>query len=220
MVKTQTAVKFSPRSYDNNTEEILMAGVPGIGKRSVGAAHMRRFGVYSGLNINAALGAGFKRLLDSPEIRFKNGIKCDFGNIPPINGYFRHPTDPFFKKHNAAAIIGSVVFEHLVGNSFKAGAKRFHVRTARGGNYAFIDVSDDGCGIPRSLVHRIFELRATFTTEHYRGHEGLGLYYSRVGIEMLGGTLQLVRNVHISEATDEDPSGVKFRITLPVNWPA
>jgi signal transduction histidine kinase len=69
---------------------------------------------------------------------------------------------------------------------------------------AWIDVVDDGPGIPHHILPRIFEPR--FTTRREAGGTGLGLSMVREGIESHGGSIQV----------DSTPGeGTCFRVRLP-----
>lgn len=173
-------------------------------------------GSYRGLDINASLRAAHKELESFPEVSFKNGITCKFGNVPLISGMIRTPLEGDMYKEDSYLLFGSSIFMHLGGNAINAGATRFTVETYRRGALAVVDVSDDGCGIPKHLEKKIFNRGATFTTDHYNGHQGLGLYYTMVVVEHFGGTIGLVRNVP-KGTTAKGPTGVTFRITLPID---
>jgi hypothetical protein len=177
---------------------------------------MLSYGPYHGLDLNTAIRNGRKQYLVIPEIFFINGIVCRYGNIPGISGQFLGPRDGTVRREAAEMMIGSIVFEYLAINSFKAGATRFTVETFRRGGLAVIDVSDDGCGMPESFEKRLFRKGATLTTKHFPGHDGTDLYYSRIGMKMLGGKIELVRNVPIGTAA-KGSSGVTFRLTLPID---
>jgi PAS domain S-box-containing protein len=68
-----------------------------------------------------------------------------------------------------------------------------------------IDIGDNGCGIPDSIINRIFD--PYFTTKAETGGTGIGLYMSRmIMLESLGGFLKLQRA----------ENGAIFRIKLPL----
>lgn len=68
-----------------------------------------------------------------------------------------------------------------------------------------IDIGDNGCGIPDSIVNRIFD--PYFTTKEESGGTGIGLYMSRmIMLESLGGFLKL----------QKAENGAVFRIKLPI----
>jgi signal transduction histidine kinase len=69
----------------------------------------------------------------------------------------------------------------------------------------YIDVSDNGYGIPADISPRIFD--PYFTTKEEQGGTGIGLYMSRMIVEdSLGGSLSLLDN----------RGGAVFRIELPL----
>ena len=68
-----------------------------------------------------------------------------------------------------------------------------------------IDIGDNGCGIPDSIVNRIFD--PYFSTKQESGGTGIGLYMSRmIMLESLGGFLQL----------QKAKNGAVFRLKLPL----
>jgi signal transduction histidine kinase len=69
----------------------------------------------------------------------------------------------------------------------------------------YIDIKDNGCGIPAEMAPRIFD--PYFTTKEATGGTGIGLYMSRMIVEdSLGGCLNLIEN----------STGALFRIELPL----
>lgn len=73
------------------------------------------------------------------------------------------------------------------------------------GRKLIIDIGDNGCGIPDSIVNRIFD--PYFSTKQESGGTGIGLYMSRmIMLESLGGFLQL----------QKAKNGAVFRLKLPL----
>ena len=92
--------------------------------------------------------------------------------------------------------------EQAIRGMARPGAIR--VRTGRSGESAFVEISDDGPGVPSALAGRIFE--PFFTTKAVGQGTGLGLSISLGIAEAHGGGLKL-------GATDR---GACFVLTLPV----
>jgi histidine kinase len=78
------------------------------------------------------------------------------------------------------------------------------VRTGGDGTRVFIQVEDNGGGIPASIIHKIFE--PFFTTKKVGKGTGLGLSISYGLIKNIGGTIQ----------AENGEAGARFTITLPV----
>lgn len=103
-------------------------------------------------------------------------------------------------------LIQQVIF-NLVNNACQA-MKEVGDLTIRTGLFvdrAFIEVEDNGPGIPSALQNKIFE--PFFTTKNEGQGTGLGLSLARSVIEGFAGSLKL-KNV--------EPQGACFRIELPV----
>ena len=92
--------------------------------------------------------------------------------------------------------------EHAVRGTGAAGA--ISVRTGQTGDSAFLEVADDGPGVPADLAHRIFE--PFFTTKSIGDGTGLGLSVSFGIAEAHGGSLALV----------PAERGARFILTLPL----
>ena len=82
------------------------------------------------------------------------------------------------------------------------------VRTGHAGEQVWIEVEDDGCGIPPEVLDRIFD--PFFTTKPVGKGTGLGLALSYGIIQKHHGTIT---------ASSPPGSGTTFRITLPVHQP-
>ena len=72
-------------------------------------------------------------------------------------------------------------------------------------NYIFIEVEDNGKGIPENLIHRIME--PYFTTKEQGKGTGMGLYMSKEIISNMRGDI---------EVSNRKSGGAKFTITLPL----
>jgi len=85
-----------------------------------------------------------------------------------------------------------------------AGSGTLHVRTGASGGTVFVEIADEGPGIPREAAARIFE--PFFTTKLVGEGTGLGLSVSLGIAKAHGGALTLVPSER----------GARFALTLPV----
>ncbi|NQW09112.1 MAG: HAMP domain-containing histidine kinase [Alphaproteobacteria bacterium] len=95
------------------------------------------------------------------------------------------------------------VFANLIGNAARAGASRVAVAARRDGGRVLIDVIDDGPGIPREGLGKLFQ---PFQFSTHTDGSGLGLTIARDIVQAHGGRLEL-------ESTGEH--GTTFRLDLP-----
>jgi signal transduction histidine kinase len=115
-------------------------------------------------------------------------------------------------------LIRDVIFSHLLQNSWRAGASRMEIRTSRITRHFIIDIKDNGCGIKRENVDKLFQKGATFP---YRNHGnivhgmGYGLYDSNMFMKCVRGDIQLVWNSPIEE--DAVNHGASFRLFIPIS---
>jgi len=99
------------------------------------------------------------------------------------------------------------VFQNLIRNAKEAmdGTGNLEVYSAlEGDNTVTISISDTGPGIPKEDLDRIFE--RGFTTKE--GGEGFGLYWVRVHLRKLGGS------IHVESTEGQE---TKFIVKLPVS---
>ncbi|QEG23021.1 sensor histidine kinase [Mariniblastus fucicola] len=81
------------------------------------------------------------------------------------------------------------------------------VRTHRDGNYAVVEISDTGCGIPEEIQHRVFD--PFFTTKGVGEGTGQGLSISyRIVVKLHRGTMSFDSVVG---------EGTTFQIRIPIN---
>lgn len=95
------------------------------------------------------------------------------------------------------------VFSNLVGNAVRAGASRVAVAARQNGGRVSIDVIDDGPGIPKEGLGKLFQ---PFQFSSHADGSGLGLTIARDIVQAHGGRLEL-------ESTGEH--GTTFRLDLP-----
>lgn len=104
---------------------------------------------------------------------------------------------------------------HLLTNARQAaldrdGGRRLSVRTRADEAAAWIEVEDDGAGVPAAIAARIFDPR--FTTRPAGTALGVGLSLARAIAQAHGGDLALVPG--------EPGAGARFRLSLPLSAPA
>jgi len=95
------------------------------------------------------------------------------------------------------------VLVNLCTNSSRAGATKVGITVVRDRPFAFVDVTDNGGGIPDSIRARIFD--PYMTTRKVGEGMGLGLAISRKIMLDHGGDLTLA---------DTSPEGTTFRLTV------
>jgi signal transduction histidine kinase len=99
------------------------------------------------------------------------------------------------------------VFMNIAKNALEAmpphGLLEVQLRHPEGADYVEVEFSDNGPGIPQSILDQVFE--PFFTTK--KAGTGLGLPLCKSIIENLGGTLS-IRN--------RKPRGVTVLVTLPL----
>ena len=88
---------------------------------------------------------------------------------------------------------------------------QIEIRTGREGGRAFIDVMDDGPGIPPEERERVFErfYRLDKARSRAEGGTGLGLAIAKWAVEANGGTIAF---------QDSDRGGACCRITIPLSY--
>jgi signal transduction histidine kinase len=99
------------------------------------------------------------------------------------------------------------VLSNLAHNAAQAGARRIEVEASRSGDRLFIDVGDDGAGIPAAMQDQLFK---PFAATGRHGGSGLGLAIAREIVRAHGGDLTLAAT---------GPGGSVFRIDLPAPGP-
>jgi CheY-like chemotaxis protein len=104
------------------------------------------------------------------------------------------------------------VIANLVGNALKYTPRRGHVwvQLQHAGAEAVLRVRDDGTGIPRDQLRRVFETFAQIdaTLDRSRGGLGLGLTVARSLVAMHGGTIEAF--------SDGIGKGSEFVVRLPI----
>jgi signal transduction histidine kinase len=97
------------------------------------------------------------------------------------------------------------VIRNLLTNALRYGGKNVRVTFGEASVTVFLDVTDDGAGIPAPHLDKIFEPYGRGATDHaVPGSVGLGLTLSKRLAELMGGSLSY-----------EPSDGCTFRLTLP-----
>ena len=99
------------------------------------------------------------------------------------------------------------VWTNLVDNALDAvdGEGHVKIRTARENDRVFVEIADDGPGIPEEIRERIFE--PFFTTKDVGKGTGIGLDVSyRIVVEELGGDIRAL----------SEPGDTRFQVRLPI----
>ncbi len=111
--------------------------------------------------------------------------------------------------------IDPVLFEQVLFNLLDNAAKyaeqgsTIAVNAWRNGGFVFVEVVDEGPGIPSDSLERIFDsFYRVAKTDSVRAGTGLGLSICRGFIEAMGGT--------ITAGNRQDRSGARFTVRLPV----
>lgn len=132
------------------------------------------------------------------EIRYKADVIKEYGSIPQVECMLSQLNQVFMNLMVNAA--------HAM-NSARRG-KIFIRSGAEGSEHVWVEIADDGCGIPPENMKRIFD--PFFTTKPIGQGTGLGLSLSYGIVQKHNGRI---------EVTSEAGKGTCFRITLPVRQP-
>jgi signal transduction histidine kinase len=99
------------------------------------------------------------------------------------------------------------VVSNLVRNAREAGAREVRVAAACNGDSIYLEIADDGPGLPEKARQRLFQ---PFAGSARKGGTGLGLVIARDIMKAHGGDLMLA---------DTGDGGTVFRVSLPVQRP-
>lgn len=154
----------------------------------IGEAEAKEFDINKGLDstINIAWN----------EIKYKAEVKKDYGNIPTVYCYPQQLNQVFMNIIVNAA--------HAMENNDGKGL--IAVRTYQGGGDVFVEISDNGCGIPEEKINNIFD--PFFTTKPVGKGTGLGLSLAYNIVKKHKGEIGVKSKVG---------EGATFTIRLPVN---
>ncbi|WP_332877328.1 ATP-binding protein [Massilia sp. S19_KUP03_FR1] len=129
------------------------------------------------------------------EIKYKARVEKHYGDIPPITCLSSQLNQ---------------VFMNLLVNAAQAltGDGVITLRTGGSGGWVWVEVGDNGSGIPPELMKRIFE--PFFTTKPVGSGTGLGLSLSYGIVSRHGGRI---------DVASEPGVGTRFTVHLPVTPP-
>ena len=145
--------------------------------------------------------ADLRRCLDSTlnvtgnEITHRAEVVKEYGDIPEIECLPSRLNQVFLNLLINAA--------HAIGDDRRG---RIIVRTGHSGDEVWIEISDNGCGIPAENLKRIFD--PFFTTKPVGMGSGLGLSVSYGIVEEHRGRI---------EVSTQPGVGSTFRVTLPIH---
>ncbi|MGC4093752.1 MAG: ATP-binding protein [Polyangiaceae bacterium] len=131
---------------------------------------------------------------------YKNvlSVVVDLGELPPVTC--------LISAMNQALLNLIVNATHAIVDAGRSGNGKIYVQSRVAGDSVQISVSDNGCGIPLEIQHRIFD--QFFTTKPVGRGTGQGLAITRrIVIEMHGGTITF---------DSEAGSGSTFHIWIPI----
>ncbi|NRR28647.1 PAS domain-containing protein [Oxalobacteraceae bacterium] len=131
----------------------------------------------------------------SNELKFKATIQKQYGSLPPVT---------------CLASQLNQVFMNLLVNAGQAIKERgaIRIRTGASEGWVWVEVSDNGAGIPQENLNRIFE--PFFTTKAVGSGTGLGLSLSYGIVNQHGGRIEVASKVGV---------GTRFTVHLPVQPP-
>ncbi len=126
------------------------------------------------------------------ELKYKVTLEKEYGELPPV---LCHPQQL------------NQVFMNLMVNGAQAIAEKgtVKIKTWHAGDEVFVQISDDGCGIPEKNLSRIFE--PFFTTKEVGKGTGLGMSISYDIVRSHGGEILVESTVG---------AGSTFTIRLPL----
>ena len=130
------------------------------------------------------------------EIKYKADVIKEYGQLPEVQCL--------------SSELNQVFMNLLVNAAHAIGPQRgtIHIRSGCEGDEVWIEVQDNGSGIPRENLSRIFD--PFFTTKPVGKGTGLGLSLSYGIVQKHLGRL---------DVDSEVGSGTRFRVTLPVRQP-
>lgn len=133
----------------------------------------------------------------SNDIKYKADVHREYGELPQIRCL---PSQ-----------LNQVFLNLLVNASQAIDSKRgtITIRTGRADEQVWVEIADNGCGIPEDIRHRIFD--PFFTTKPVGKGTGLGLSLSYGIIKKHHGQIDIAST---------PGQGTTFRITLPITPPA
>lgn len=128
-------------------------------------------------------------------------VETDLGDLPPVYCLVGKLNQVFLNLIVNAA--------HAIADSKRSTPGTIRVRSRAGDGDVEVTISDDGCGIPHAIRHKIFE--QFFTTKEVGRGSGQGLSLARrIVTEVHGGTLTFESEVG---------QGTAFTVRIPIGAP-
>jgi len=130
------------------------------------------------------------------EVKYKADVVKEYGTIPEVECL---PSQ-----------INQVIMNIVVNGAqaIEGPRGRITIRTGESGGNVWIEIADNGCGIPQAIQSRIFD--PFFTTKPIGTGTGLGLSLSYGIIQKHRGRIEM---------QSEEGVGTTFRIELPIRQP-
>lgn len=125
-------------------------------------------------------------------------VETEFGDIPAVTCLVSALNQAFLNLIVNAA--------HAVSEAKRTDGGRLRLTTAQKGDFVEIAFSDNGCGIPEPIQHRIFDQFFTTKPVGLGTGQGLGIV-RRIVVEMHGGTVAF---------KSEPGQGTTFVLTIPI----
>ncbi len=168
-----------------------------------------------GLTFSLLVKSRLDRMPEKQKILFPRFVRREL-NFLSVNSFLRKKVDIDLQLEDTPKVEAaygdlSQVFGNLIQNALyelkKVPEPKLMIKTYRDGNFAVLEVHDNGRGVPKELRKKIFE--PFFTTK--KGEKGtgtgIGLYSSKKLLEEYGATI---------EVDDSPLGGACFRIRFPI----
>ncbi len=189
--------KLAEGAFDARTESNLREGVSGALDGLGRIAHiMKVLSTFSRpisteppkvIEVTSAIEAAAR--LAILHIRPRAMLQCDLSPVPPVYGH---------EAPLAQVLLNLLVNAAQAIPEGESDRGCINVRTFRDGDEVVIEVRDNGAGIPREVLPRVFE--SFYTTKPAGQGTGLGLSISREIIESFGGRIEAESSVGIGSA--------------------
>lgn len=132
------------------------------------------------------------------EYKYVLTVDCEFGEVPAVVCLVSALNQAFLN-----LIVNAV---HAVADAGRGESGKLRVITRQCGDSVEIEISDNGCGIPEAIRHRIFD--QFFTTKQVGRGTGQGLgIVRRIIVDMHGGSIRF---------DSEVGKGTTFYLTVPI----
>ena len=110
------------------------------------------------------------------------------------------------------------IIMNLVSNSLKFTSSGYvMLKLDLAGNNLVVDVTDTGCGIPKSFLPELFEPFKQAQTRGAQRGTGLGLSIVKQLLAKMHGTIDTESHFKEDEGVGPEKSGTNFKVTIPVH---